>query len=85
MLIGSILWLFGWEWFKASFFYLAFLCFMWPLLFLESTLAVPLRYVMVESASSVMTLVGVDNLRVGTAILSTADPEIIHPNQSHHT
>jgi exosortase len=73
LLVGAVLWLFGLQWFRAFFFYLAFLCFMWPLLFLESSLAVPLRYIMVHAASATMSAVGIENLSVGTAIVSAAD------------
>ena len=73
LLIGLVVWMMGWIWFKKLFFYLAFLAFMWPVIFLDEQLAVPLRYVMVSASSAVLNLVGVENLRVGTAIVSQAD------------
>ena len=72
-LFGLVIWMLGWEWFKKLFFYLGFLAFMWPVIFLDEQLAVPLRYLMVGGASALLNLLGVENLRVGTAIVSQAD------------
>lgn len=72
-LIGVVLSLLGWKWFQKLFFYIAFLAFMWPIIFLDEQLAVPLRYLMVSWSSGLLNLLGVENLRVGTAIVSVAD------------
>ncbi len=73
LIVGLVLFLLGWEWFKKLFFYLAFLTFMWPFVFLDEQIAVPLRYLMVTLSSATLSLLGIDNLKVGTAIVSAAD------------
>ena len=71
---GIVLWLYGWKVFRAVFFHLCFMSFMWPVIFLDEELAVPLRYFMVDLSSSILSLLGIENLRVGTAIISAGDP-----------
>ena len=73
LIISSVLWFLGWRWLVASSFLLAFLVFMWPMHFLEDTLALKARYVMVSMSSGFLNLIGIDNLKQGTAIVSAAD------------
>ena len=73
LLISSVLWFFGWRWLGALGFYLLFLTFMWPMHFLEDTIALKARYVMVAMSSGFLNAVGIENLKQGTAIVSAAD------------
>lgn len=73
MLGGLILWLLGWEMMKAVAFPYAFLMFAYPFYFLDTILAFPLRGLMCQMSQFFLNLVGVDTLRVGTALVSAPD------------
>ena len=73
MIGGLILWLFGWEMMKAVAFPYAFLMFAYPFYFLDTIVAFPLRGLMCQMSQFFLTLVGVDTLRVGTALVSAPD------------
>jgi len=73
MLGGLILWLFGWEMMKAVAFPYAFLMFAYPFYFLDTIVAFPLRGLMCQMSQFFLNLVGVDTLRVGTALVSAPD------------
>jgi len=73
MIGGLILWLFGWEMMKAVAFPYAFLMFAYPFYFLDTILAFPLRGLMCQMSQFFLNLVGVDTLRVGTALVSAPD------------
>lgn len=73
MIGGLILWLFGWEMTKAVAFPYAFLMFAYPFYFLDTIVAFPLRGLMCQMSQFFLNLVGVDTLRVGTALVSAPD------------
>lgn len=75
LLGGLILWFFGWAFFKAIFFPYVFLVFAWPMPFLDSMVAFPLRLIMSEMSHLILNVVGIDNVKVGTAIVSAPNFE----------
>lgn len=54
----------------------AFLMFLYPLVFLDNNLAFPLRMVMSEASVGVLNAIGIGAAKVGTAIVSAADPAL---------
>jgi exosortase len=75
-MIGAVaIWLFGWRLFKVLLFPYAFLFFAWPMPFLESTIAFPLRDIMARLSHVFLNLIGLDALRIGTAIVSAPNHE----------
>ncbi|MCS7009180.1 MAG: exosortase/archaeosortase family protein, partial [Chthoniobacterales bacterium] len=64
---------FGWKYLLALLFPWLFLFFLWPLIFLETYLAFPLRLVMSEVSVQVLNWIGIDAMKVGTAIVSAPD------------
>lgn len=75
-LIGSwIVLMLGWNFMRQLAFPWMFLVFLWPLLFLETYLAFPLRLIMSDASVTALNLIGVASVKSGTAILSAADPE----------
>jgi len=73
MIGGGLLMLVGWPIFRALLFPFAFLIFAFPLGFLDNLLAFPLRNIMCQLSQGFLNLVGVDTLRVGTALVSAPD------------
>jgi len=71
---GVILWLWGWDVFCALIFPWAFLIFFWPLPFLDTAVAFPLRMVMTHMAFEILNIVGIPTIQSGTALLSAANP-----------
>lgn len=74
LLAAWVLTLLGWRHMQVLLFPWLFLVFLWPLLFLETYLAFPLRLVMSEASVVALNLLGIDSVKVGTAIISAADP-----------
>lgn len=70
---GSILWIFGSGHFKRLFFAWLILAFIWPLRFLEDTLAFQLRLIVVDGVASVLQWSGIDIVRDGTTLVSPPD------------
>lgn len=70
---GLLLWLCGWRWFQHLFFAWAFLVFLYPVPFLDNIVAFPLRMLMSQASVTVLNLIGIDAIKVGTAILSAPD------------
>ncbi len=70
---SATLWLLGWKMFQAVMFPWAFLLFTWPLLFLESIIAFPLRLFMAEVSYRFLDLIGLDVIKQGSGILSAPD------------
>lgn len=70
---GMIILFFGWNWMKALAFPWLFLCFMWPLLFLDNIVAFPLRIIMSHASVGALNLIGVPSVLSGTGILSAPD------------
>lgn len=71
---GAVLWMLGWRYAARLFFPWLILCFAYPLLFLEDTIAFRLRLIMVSSTSWFLNAIGVATWIEGTALLSAADP-----------
>lgn len=65
--------LFGYGWMRVLFFPCLFLVFMWPVFPLEDQVALPLRMMTANWSSKLLNLIGVDNVREGTGLLSAAD------------
>ena len=73
LVAALILLLGGPAWMRALFLPWIFLVFAWPMYPLESIIASPLRVFTAKVASTVLNLVGVPVVRVGTALHSAAD------------
>jgi len=76
ILIGGIcLWFLGVRWFFKCFWLWCLLGMMWPNVFLIQPISTPLRKIMVMLTSFFLSLIGVDSLRDGMAIITnTPDP-----------
>ena len=75
LMCGALLiWFGGWPLFKLLIFPWIFLAFTWPMLPLEELLAFPLRQITTDVSSRFLNLIGVDNVKNGTAIISAANP-----------
>ena len=74
-----LLWFFGPRFFKHIFFVYVFLLFAWPMPFLDGALAFRLRIFMTELAHVFLNVIGIENLRVGTAIVSAPSFEFNIP------
>jgi len=73
-IVGAVWWVLGWRYFLALFFPLFFLVFAMPLHFLEGMPLVKLRMVMCALSSEILGLLGIENVRIGTGLLSASDP-----------
>jgi len=73
MIGGLILWLLGWEMMKAVAFPYIFLMFAYPFYFLDTIVAFPLRGLMCQLSQLFLNGIGVETLRVGTALVSAPD------------
>jgi exosortase len=73
-LAGAVLWMLGWRSAVRLFFPWLILCFAYPLLFLEDTIAFRLRLIMVSSTSWFLNTIGIATWIDGTALLSAPDP-----------
>lgn len=69
---GLLLWFCGWKWFSKLIYAWAFLVFLYPVPFLDAV-AFPLRMLMSQASVTVLNVIGVDAVKVGTAILSAPD------------
>ncbi len=73
-LVGAwIVLLLGWRFMIQLAFPWMFLIFLWPLLFLETYLAFPLRLIMSEASVVVLNMLGIASEKVGTSIISSPD------------
>ncbi len=71
--IGAlVLWFFGWSFFRIIAFPYLFLAFAWPMPFLDM-IAFKLRVVMSAVSYGFLNLIGIEAIRVGTAIVSAPD------------
>jgi len=73
MVGGLLLWLLGWPMMKELLFPYLFLLFAYPFYFLDNIVAFPLRGLMCQLSQGFLNLIGVDTLRVGTALVSAPD------------
>jgi exosortase len=79
---GLILWYLGGLWMRALLFPWAFLVFLWPLLFLESTITFPLRMIMSKASAGVLNAIGIPVILQGTGIMSAPEPMFgVQPGQ----
>lgn len=74
MIASLILWFAGPQLLKGVAFVLLFLTFMWPWLFLDNMVAFPLRILMSKLSHHFLNLIGIDNLQIGSAIVSAPNP-----------
>lgn len=72
-LAGVVIFFLGWRMMWALAFPWLFLCFTWPILYLDNLIAFPLRILMSSLSYQSLTLLGVPVVRSGTAILSAPD------------
>jgi exosortase len=73
VLLGAVLWFWGGAVFRLLAFAWVFLIFTWPLLFMDSFLAFPLRMVVSDLSYHGLNLVGIPSIQHGTALLSAPD------------
>jgi EpsI family protein len=73
LLLGIILWFWGGAVFRLLAFAWAFLLFAWPMVFVNTVVAFPLRMIVCYLAYHLLSLVGVPCIRHGTALLSAPD------------
>ncbi len=71
--LGLILTLGGIGWLRQLLFPWMFLVFTWPMIPLESLLALPLRMLTAQASGWVLNIIGVDVVREGTGLQSAAD------------
>lgn len=71
--LGLILSLGGRAWLRQLLFPWMFLVFTWPMIPLESLMALPLRMLTAQAAGVVLNLIGLDVVREGTGLVSAAD------------
>ncbi len=74
VLLGTILWFWGRAVFRLVAFAWVFLLFAWPLLFIDSLLAFPLRMMVSDLSYHGLNLLGIPAIQQGTALLSAPDP-----------
>lgn len=67
---GLVVFFLGWRWMLALFFPWLFLGFAWPLFFLDNVIAFPLRIVMTHMSTTVLNVIGIPAINVGTSIQS---------------
>jgi exosortase len=72
LIAAMVLWLWGWRCFWRVGFAWLVLCFAWPYLFLEDTLAFKLRHIMVTATARLLDVLGVSVIQDGTRLISAA-------------
>lgn len=72
LVAAVVLWLWGWQCLQRVGFAWLVLCFAWPYLFLEDTLAFKLRHLMVTATVGLLDATGVHVVQDGTRIISAA-------------
>ncbi len=70
LLLGLITFFWGWAVFRRLLFAWAILAFAWPLPFLDTAVAFPLRMIVSHSAYYVLNFIGIPTVQDGTALLS---------------
>jgi len=70
LLLGVIFWFWGGAMFRRLVFTWAIICFAWPLPFLDTAVAFPLRMIVSRLANYSLNLVGIPCIQNGTALLS---------------
>jgi EpsI family protein len=74
LLLGAILWFWGGAVFRVLAFAWVFLVFLWPLAFLDSLVAFPLRMAVTDLSYHMLNAIGIPCMQHGTALLSAPDP-----------
>ncbi len=74
VLLGAVLWFWGRAVFRVLAFAWIFLIFIWPLVFIDSFLAFPLRMLVSDLSSHGLNWAGIPTIQHGTALLSAPDP-----------
>jgi len=74
LLAGIIFWFWGGSVFRPLLFAWAIIAFAWPLPFVDSVVAFPLRMIVSHIANVALNLIGIPCLRNGTGLFSAADP-----------
>ena len=74
LLLGLILWFWGGAVFRLLAFAWTFLLFAWPMVFVNTLVAFPMRMIVCGLAYHLLNLVGVPCIRHGTALFSAPDP-----------
>jgi exosortase len=70
LLAGLIVWNWGWPVFRLLFFAWLITGFAWPLPFIDSTVAFPMRMIVSYISNATLNFIGVDSIRYGTALFS---------------
>lgn len=70
LLLGLIYWFWGGAVFRRLLFAWTILCFAWPLPFLDTAVAFPLRMIVSHAAYDVLTFIGIPCVQSGTALIS---------------
>ncbi len=70
LVFGLILWFWGGAVFRRLLFAWAILCFAWPLPFLDTAVAFPLRMIVSHTAYYALTIMGIPAIQSGTALIS---------------
>jgi EpsI family protein len=70
LLYGLITWFWGGAMFRKLLFTWAILIFAWPLPFIDTAVAFPLRMIVSTAAHHVLNVIGIANLQSGTALVS---------------
>jgi EpsI family protein len=73
LIAGVILWLWGRVMFRPLLFAWVFIIFAWPLLFIDSSVAFPMRMLVSHLAYDTLNLMGIPCVQDGTALLSLPD------------
>jgi EpsI family protein len=74
LLAGMILWFWGRSVFRVLLFPWAIITFAWPMPFLDSAVAFPMRMIVSRLSAITLNLIGVHSIRTGTAIYSAPNP-----------
>ena len=72
LIAAVVLWFWGWKMLGRVGFAWLVLCFAWPYLFLEDTLAFKLRHLMVTATAGLLDTVGLHVIQDGTRLISAA-------------
>jgi exosortase len=70
LLLGLINWFWGWAIFRRLLFAWAIVAFAWPLPFLDTAVAFPLRMIVSHAAFYTLNIIGIPTTQDGTALLS---------------
>jgi EpsI family protein len=75
ILAGVILWYWGTKVFRPLLFTWVMICFAWPLPFLDTTVAFPMRMMVSSLAHKILNIIGIYCIQDGTALISAANAQ----------